>query len=60
MNAEALTERSLTALVQDFMLVIALLVIVLMFGLYIYFVRTPMAEYFAGSTASQQTAPPLE
>jgi hypothetical protein len=60
MNAEALTERTLAALVQDFMLVIALLVIVLMFGLYIYFVRTPMAEYFIGGTANQQTAPPLE
>jgi uncharacterized protein YneF (UPF0154 family) len=54
MNAEALTERTLAALIQDFMLVIALLVIVLMFGLYIYFVRSPMAEYFMDAPPSNK------
>lgn len=47
----ALTEGTLNALIRDYLLLIALLAIVLLFALYIYFVQTPMAEYFIGATA---------
>lgn len=39
------------AMIRDFLVLIALLVVVLLFGLYIYFIRTPMAEYFIGQPA---------
>lgn len=48
----ALTEGTLNALVRDYLLLIALLVIVLLFALYIYFVQAPIAEYFTGALTS--------
>jgi len=48
----ALTEGTLNALIRDYLLLVALLAIVLLFVLYIYFVQAPMAEYFIGATTN--------
>jgi hypothetical protein len=49
MNAAALSEATLNALIGDYLTLIALLLVVLLFGLYIWFIQAPLAEYFTGS-----------
>ena len=60
MNANSpatLTEATLNALIRDYLLIVALLVIVLLFGLYIYFIQTPLAEYFIGQQSPTNDTP---
>jgi hypothetical protein len=49
MNVAALSEATLNSLIGDYLTLIALLVVVLLFGLYIWFIQAPLAEYFTGS-----------